>query len=138
MSVRLWIVLALAPFVAGCGGGGGNQPTFPDLHPVKGVVKRDGAPVKGGAVAFAPNPAQPDFLINSEVGPDGTFELSTVRTTDRSGERKKGAPAGNYKVTFTPPLGDQTAGGALGPVDVPKPATVAAGPNDLTVELPKK
>lgn len=138
MRVRLCALAALALCGAGCGGGGGNQPKFPDLHAVKGVVKRDGAPVKGGAVAFAPNPAQPDFLINSEVDPDGTFELSTVRTTDRSGERKKGAPAGTYKVTFTPPLGDQTAGGAVSPIDVPKPATVAAGANDLTVELPKR
>jgi hypothetical protein len=137
MRARLCALAALALVGAGCGGGG-NQPTFPDLHPVKGVVTRGGAPVKGGAVAFAPNPPQPDFLINSEVGPDGTFELSTVRTTDRTGERRKGAPAGTYKVTFTPPLGDQTAGGVINPIDAPKPVSVAAGPNDLTVELPKK
>jgi hypothetical protein len=138
MRAPLSALAALALFGAGCGDGGGSQPAFPELHPVTGTVKRDGAPVKGGAVAFAPDPAKPDFLINSEVGPDGTFELSTVRTTDRSGERKTGAPAGTYKVTFTPPLGDQTAGGAINPIAVPKPVAVAAGPNTLTIDLPKK
>lgn len=123
--------------LSGCGGGS-NQPDFPDLNPVKGVVKRGGAPAKGGSVQFAPDPAKPEFMINSVVGDDGSFALSTVRSTDSKGERKPGAPAGTYKVTYTPPLGDQTADGHVHPVDAPKPVTVKAGDNDLVVELPAK
>ena len=139
-TMRTVSALALATVTAalvGCGSGP-SQPDFPDLHPVKGVVKRGGQPVSKGVVQFAPDPAKSDFLINSEVGTDGTFTLTTVRTTDSKGERKPGAPAGKYKVTFTPPLGDQTAGGQINPIDVPTPATVAPGDNTLTIELPKK
>ncbi len=137
--MRTHTLAALAfTLLVGCGGGGTNQPNFPDLHPVKGVVKRSGQPVKGGAIQFNPDPPRPDFLINSEVGADGTFTLTTVRTTDSKGERKTGAPAGSYTVTYTPPLADQTAGGQINPIDLPKPVTVNAGNNDLTVDLPKK
>lgn len=139
MSTRtvVWVLLAVGPLV-GCGSGGKSQPDFPALGPVKGTVSRGGSPVKGGAVQFFPDPARPEFLINSEVGADGTYTLSTVRTTDSSGERKTGAPAGTYKVTYTPPLGDQTAGGAINPIELPKTFTVTAGNNDIPIELPKK
>lgn len=130
------VALAVA-LLAGCGGGA-NQPSFPELHPVKGVVKRGGQPVVGGSVRFTPDPDRPEFLINSEVQKDGTFTLSTVRTTDTHGERKSGAPVGKYKVTYEPPLGNQTAGGQMNPIDVPTPVSVTAGDNTLTVELPKK
>jgi len=123
--------------LAGCGGDG-NQPPFADLHPVKGVVTRGNTPVKGGAVRFAPDPDKPEFLINSEVGPDGTFSLTTVRTTDKVGERKQGAPAGKYRVTYVPPLGDQTAGGTTDPIDLPQSVTIEAKDNDLKLELPKR
>jgi hypothetical protein len=132
-------LLALAALAAvGCGGGGRSQPKFPDLAPVKGVVKRGGQPVKGGVVQFVPEPDQPEFLINSEVGSDGTFSLTTVRTTDSSGERKPGAPPGKYKASYLPPLGDQTAGAAPAPVAVPGPFEVKAGGTEVTVDLPKK
>jgi hypothetical protein len=127
----------LVVLLAGCGGG--NQPAFPDLHPVKGVVKRGGQPVAGGSVRFTPEPDRPEFLVNAEVGPDGTFSLTTVRTTDKSGERKPGAAAGAYRVTYMPPAGDQTAGGvSFTPVEAPGTVTVAAQENDLTVVLTKK
>ena len=127
---------ALAVLLAGCGGV--KQPEFPDVYPAKGVVKRGGKPVAGGSVQFAPVPERPDFLVNSEVGPDGTFALSTARTTDKVGERKPGAPAGKYRVTYLPPAGDQTAGGvSFDPVEVPGTVTVAARENNLTVELTK-
>lgn len=128
--------LALALLV-GCDKGN-KQPDFPDLSPVKGGVKRDGQPVKGGVVQFTPDPDKPEFLINSEVGADGVYTLSTVRTTDSKGERKTGAPAGAYKVTYTPSLGDQTAGGQTGPVELPAKVTVKVGDNDITIDLPKK
>ncbi len=137
MRTRVLIIVAAIGLLAGCGGDK-KQPDFPDLHPVKGVVKRGGQPVKGGAVQFVPDPAKPEFLTNSEVGADGTFTLSTVRTTDSKGERKPGAPVGTYKVTFTPPLGDQTAEGHINPIDLPKSVEVKAGDNNLTIELPAK
>ncbi len=134
--MRLTLLL-LAALVAGCGGGG-NQPTFPELAPVKGVVKRGGQPVKGGAIQFVPDPEQPEFLTNSEVAADGTFTLTTVRTTDRSGERKTGAPPGKYKAVYQPPLGDQAAGGQLDPITVSGPFEVKAGGNEIMIDLPKK
>jgi|SRR5579883_650893 len=143
MSIRLFSSLtlalgaALATLSAGCGGGK-SQPDFPDLSPVKGVVKRDNNPVKGGVVRFVPDPDKPEFLINSEVGQDGTYTLSTVRTTDSRGERKPGAPPGSYKVIYTPSVTDQTAGGKMDPIELPAKVTVAAGGNDISLELPKK
>jgi hypothetical protein len=127
----------LAAAASGCGGDS-KQPAFPDLVPVKGVVKRAGQAVKGGAIQFVSDPAKPEFLTNSEVGTDGTFALSTVRTTDSRGERKAGAPPGKYKAVYQPPLGDQTAGGQMEPINVPGPFEVKAGDTEVTVDLPKK
>ena len=133
-AVCAWLAAGL---LSGCGSGAG-QPDFPDLHPAKGVIKRDGQPVKGGSVRFTPDPDKPDFVVNAEVGADGTYALTTVRTTDSRGERKTGAPVGTYKVTYTPPLGDQTAGAQSAPATLSKPVSVSAGNNDIPVELPKK
>lgn len=129
---RVWLGIAVALLAAGCGDG--NQPGFPDLHPVTGVVTKGGSPVSGGVVKFTPVPDNPDFLINSEVGPDGTFSLSTVRTTDTRGERKPGVAPGQYTVTYIPVAGDQTAG-YQPPVTLPDPVTVEAKANELTIEL---
>lgn len=128
----------MAAILAGCGDGR-NQPAFPDLQPVKGVVKKGNATATGGVVRFTPDPDTSDFIINSVVGPDGTFTLSTVRSTDTRGERKVGAPAGSYKVTYTPPLAEQGPGGLpQTPIDLPKPVSVQTGENNLTVELPAR
>lgn len=131
------VLTALLIVVGGCDAGS-KQPDFPELHPVKGVVKLGGKPVKGGVVLFSPEPERPEFLVNSEVGDDGSFSLSTVRTTDKKGERKPGAPAGKYRVSYSPPLGDQTAGPVGEPVPAQQPVTIASGDNDLTIELQKK
>jgi hypothetical protein len=134
---RLHYSLVLALFLPGCDTAT-KQPDFPDLHPVKGVVKLAGKPVNRGVVQFTSVPERPEFLVNSEVGDDGTFTLSTVRTTDKRGERKPGAPPGRYRVTYSPPLGDQTAGPVGEPITAPQLVTVSAGTNELTIELPKK
>lgn len=133
-----WILLASGGLLLpGCSSST-TQPDFADLHQVKGVVKRAGQPVKGGVVTFTGVPADPAFIINSEVGPDGNYTLSTVRTTDTAGERKPGAPAGKYKVTYEPPLGDQTAGGQIDPIELPATVTVQAGDNDIPLVLPRR
>jgi len=121
--------------LAGCG----KPPAkFDDLHPVTGtILTSEGKPVEAGVVVFEADPPKADFLTNSEVGSGGTFKLTTVRTNDSQGERKPGAPAGKYKVTFTPKLGDQTAG-YQAPVTLPNPVTVEAKSNDLKLTLPAK
>ena len=130
-----YLLVGAALAVAGCGGETG--PAFPALVPVRGVVKRSGAPVSGGVLKFTPDPDATEFSVNAEVGADGTFTVSTVRTTDRSGERKAGAPSGKYKVTYLPSLGDQTAGAAPKPIGLPM-TTIAPGLNELSFELPKR
>lgn len=132
------IVLLLAALLSGCGSGEREQPAFADLYSVKGVVKRDGKLVKGGAVMFFPDPDKNEFLINSEVGGDGSFSLTTVRTTDRSGERRPGAPAGQYKVNYVPPMGDQLAGGQGTPIELPASVVVEAKDNSLELIVPRK
>lgn len=131
---RMLLLLALLAF-AGCDSGT-NQPAFAELHPVRGTVMRGGKPVAGGAVQFAAAPEDGSFMINSDVLPDGTFQLSTVRTTDTQGERKTGAPAGSYRVTYMPVVVDQTAGN-VEPITLNKEVTVEAKDNDLTIELPR-
>jgi len=133
--MRVAIGLLLAAFVAGCGSSG-NQPAFSELHPVKGVVKRNGQPVKGGQLRFLADPEKPEFSSNAIVGPDGTYSLTTYRTTDKSGERKPGAPAGTYKVSYVPDIADQSAGGTMDAIPVTKPVTVVAGENDIPIDLP--
>lgn len=120
--------------LAGCSD---KQPKFDELHPVNGTVTAaDGKPVSGGSVQFTPDPDKPEFLVNSEVSKAGSFSLSTVRTTDSRGERKKGAPAGKYKVVFRPDVVDQTQGHKE-PITLPEPVTVEAKSNDLKLALPK-
>ena len=132
-----YLIVALVALAAGCDAGK-KQPDFPALHPVKGVVKKGGAAASGGLIQFTPQDDKGEFLVTAVVGADGAFTLSTVRTTDSTGERKPGAPAGLFKVTYTPPLGDQTAGGVVTPVLLSTPIPISAGDNNLTVELPAK
>ena len=132
--MRLTIGLALV-LIAGCTEGR-NQPSFPDLNPVKGTVTVAGKTATGGVVTFHAEPRNEDFLINSEVGGDGGFSLSTVRTTDSRGERKPGVPSGKYTVTFTPPLGDQTAGGSQEPISLPAPVSVSGPETNLKIDVP--
>ena len=128
----LGIVLAL-----GCSGGG-SAVEWPPLHPVKGTVSLGGKPVAGGLLQFQPEAGgNPDFLISSVVSPDGSFTLATSHVHDKSGSRKTGAPAGKYKLTFTPAIGDQTAGGgSMMPILLPQPVVVDSKENDLKIELP--
>jgi hypothetical protein len=129
------MILTLAVALPGCGGG--SQLSFPELHPVAGVVRKGGRPVCGGSIRFAPVPERPEFLVNAPVGPDGTFRLTTVRTTDTRGERKSGAAAGKYRVSYTPPAGAQTAGTPLTrPIDLPGPVVIEGRDNELTINLP--
>jgi hypothetical protein len=62
--------------------------------PVRGEVTFDGKPLGQGSLAFWPDAEKgnkADFEAGAEIGPDGTYELSTRGRT--------GAPPGAYKVT---------------------------------------
>ncbi len=112
---------------------------WPELHPAKGIVKVGGKTVSGGFVHFRPeDSATVDFVITSEVGADGTFSLTTGHAQDRKAERKPGAPAGKYIVTYSQPQGDQTAGKSALPIQGSQPVTIGSSDNNLTVDLPAK
>jgi hypothetical protein len=135
--MRSFVYCTLLGLAIGCGSGT-PLAEFDKLNPVKGTVTHKGKPVAGGVVVFQSEPDKPDFLVNGEVGNDGTFTLSTVRLNDRTGERKPGAAAGNYRVTYTPVLGDQTAGKAAGPVTLPALVTIDGREETIQIELPGK
>ncbi|WP_020467897.1 hypothetical protein [Zavarzinella formosa] len=132
-------LIALTLFVGGLGlsGCSENKPKgdLPPLNPSKGKVMRGGSPVAGGIVQFRAEPAKPgsdDLLVNAEVNAEGGFELQTIHAL--SMKKAVGAPAGTYKVVYTPAMTAQTQNAI--PVDLPKTVTIASGPNDLTIELP--
>jgi hypothetical protein len=84
LSASAGLLLAI-----GCGGG---------MAQVKGKVKfKDGSDVSvlaGYTVTFESEDAKSSSI--GEIGPDGTFQLSTLGQND-------GAPPGKYRVVITPP-----------------------------------
>ncbi len=136
MKPRFLAYSLLAVAVAGCSSG--SAITFPELHPVKGVVKAGGKTSGGGFLQCVPEGGPNDYIIGSTVADDGTFTLSTSHKDDKSGDRKSGVPAGKYKVTYNPPLGDQTVGPPTEPIQVTKLLIVQAGDNDVIIEVPRK
>ncbi|GIW84101.1 MAG: hypothetical protein KatS3mg106_614 [Gemmataceae bacterium] len=140
VGVGMGVVLVLGSLI-GCRSGEA-QPPFPELAPVKGVVQRGNTPVAGGGVQFLPQGAAEQnnaFVITGTVAEDGSFTLSTIRTTDRSGEKKAGAPPGQYRVIYMPAVTDQIQAtpDRAGPIELPKPVTIQPGDNNLTLQLPQ-
>ena len=86
-----WLVCVLGGLLlaVGCGGG---------MAQVKGKVKfKDGSDVgvlAGYTVTFESEDAKSSSI--GEIGPDGSFQLSTLGQND-------GAPPGKYRVVITPP-----------------------------------
>lgn len=123
----------------GCGSGT-SQPPFPELSAVSGILKKAGQPVAGGSLQLLPQQSvesQLGFVTNCDVGPDGRFAFTTVRTTDSKGERQQGVPPGTYQVRFIPMLNDQTSGGGFSPpITLAKLITIVAGPNEITLDVP--
>lgn len=137
----LFVVAAAA--AAGCGG--------PKLYPVRGVVKFDGRPMKGGgSIAFMPVGNQPGRAPGGEVKEDGTFELSTAapgdgamagefrvvihQSTDREPEAKKDGERAGKAVTVVGEA-DRIPAVYSDPARSPLRATVEAKDNALTLEL---
>jgi hypothetical protein len=86
------IVLVAPLFISagGCGSSGASQaaPTVP----VKGKVTYKGTPLTKGVVTFEPrNSGRP---ATGEIGPDGTFELTTLQKGD-------GAVPGKHRVSVS-------------------------------------
>lgn len=129
--------LAVAFTATALGCSGGSKP-LPDLYPVSGTAKVGGSPTTGGYISFRPvDEANKDFAVSGKIEADGTFTLNTIHALDKSGERKTGAPAGNYTVQLVPVVGDQTTGGGYEPLQAISPVTVSAGKNEIVVEFPK-
>lgn len=93
-----WICLVVALGVFGCSSAANNGPKGPPPHPVTGKVFYKGKPADGFAVAFHPVTAWDgaQFAPSGMTDANGDFQLHSYGEND-------GAPAGEYKVTFTWP-----------------------------------
>ncbi len=90
-------VLGLVGVVPGCGDRDGT-PVLP-TYEVKGrVLLASGQPLNVGRVYFVPK-SEPALAALGEIGPDGSFALSTYKTGD-------GAVAGDYRVRIEPTPAD--------------------------------
>lgn len=127
MAPRRLVFIAVV-CVTGCGPG---SPSFPELHPARGVVTNGKQPLVGATVQFAPVSANPSFSISGTTDAEGKFELSTL-SVDR-GVKKTGAPAGTYEVIVIPPLAQANVpAGKLA-----KRYTVKEGDNNIVIDLSK-
>jgi hypothetical protein len=130
-----WLLVAAVSLLWMQSGCGPKQPEFEALHPVTGKVQRAGAPLAKGTLSFKPIPENQDFNVNGQVGDDGSFKLTTVRMTDSKGERRPGAPAGEYTVVYVPESKDQTVAFEP-PITLPSKVVIEAKDNNLTLEVP--
>src|SRR5438034_7592372 len=134
ISLRATSILCLAAALLSTGCVRTN-PTAPKTYAVKGkVVYSDGTPMTSGFIEFQ-SVKHPGLRINAEIKKDGTFTLETLV----DGQRLRGAPEGEHKVTITPMLtGDQTSQPDLKPIIRPKMYTINADEsNDLTITVDK-
>jgi hypothetical protein len=85
------VVVLFAMALVGCGGEGAAR--LP-VHPVEGVVTRDGKPLANALVALHPKTPQAGHEIapRAQTDANGQFKVTTYDTND-------GAPEGEYAVT---------------------------------------
>lgn len=131
-----WSLLVGCSVLLFSGCSGGNQPEFAELHAVSGKVQRAGVALQRGSLRFTPVNDKGEFSINSQVGEDGSFSLTTVRRTDSKGERRPGAPAGEYTVVYAPESLDQSVD--VPPITLPQKIVVEAKENVLTLDVPAR
>lgn len=99
--IWVWVVLANALMIPGCGGDGKIA-----REPVHGSVNIDGKPAQGAMVIFCPIGGSPELQKMRPSGftdASGKFELISVNPKD-------GAPVGQYKVLVQWPAGSGAAG----------------------------
>lgn len=123
------VVAGLLAGLFGSAGCGQKEPPLPPTHSVVGTVRyKNGKPLTGGLIQFAPVQSDEFLAISSPIKPDGTFTL----TTARGDQTAEGAVEGNYRVTIMPPAADDNA---IEPVTLPRPYTVRPGVNNFIIEL---
>ena len=94
MRIRAWMSASAAVFAliaSGCGDGG-EGPHVAATLPVRGKVTYKGRPLAGGVVRFEPEDSGRE--AHGEIGPNGTFVLTTFRNGD-------GAVSGVHRVAVT-------------------------------------
>jgi hypothetical protein len=89
-NFRLSAVALFAIGLSGCGPGDRLA-----VYPVSGVIKFNGAPMKGGgSIAFLPKESRPGKMPGGTIAEDGTYSLTTYEPDD-------GALPGEYRVVIT-------------------------------------
>lgn len=112
----------------GCGGG---KPG-PTLFPVSGTVKLGGKPMGGVTVSLVATDQSKALALSGATKDDGTFEILT-------GQGKRGAPEGNYKVLLLKAAGGAGAAGAAGDMkDAYSKAKKDPRASQAGVEIPKE
>ena len=121
--------------MAGCGSR--FKPTPPKVYPVKGkILLANGEPVAGGIIKFHPK-TKLGAEASGEIGPDGSFELTTIVKND-------GALPGSYTVSVDPYFkggrpskvpASRVPPKFLAPATSGVTAEVEAKDNDLKIEL---
>jgi hypothetical protein len=139
--VSLWLSLAAAAWIAGCGGATDERPR----QAVSGEVKIDGEPLKSGMIQF--NPTEPGLAVPGGAAvTDGKYAMST----------SDGLVPGPYLVSVTSAPGPSAApaagtmpGDPVPPPKEPIPSiynakteltakVTAEGPNTFNYELKSK
>lgn len=112
-----------------CLGGCGPSTPPPETQPVVGSAKfSDGKPITSGALQFQ-STTDKQVVTVGEVKLDGSFTLETLR----DGHRVPGAMAGEYNVTYTPPMGDAPR---MISIRIPHRVTIVTGENQVTLTVP--
>lgn len=144
------LVLAVTVLLLSAGGCGSEVKKL-TVHPVSGIVRFNGKPMKGGgAIIFFPKDGN-GKEASGTIAEDGTFTLKTYEEGD-------GAAAGEYRVvihqmtTKEPPISEDTGEAHGGPIETvakkeriprvygsasesPLYTTVKEGPNDIPLEV---
>ena len=126
---RVFVLLAIAAGIIGCGGGEDRIETVP----AKGTLSIDGKPFGPAKLVFTPTgePANRP-TIGAQVADDGSFAATTYGDED-------GAPPGKYQVSISttdymtdPALMGKTPPVTTAPAEVEVPS---GGTSDLKVDL---
>ncbi|MGL6073346.1 MAG: hypothetical protein ACRC8S_04185 [Fimbriiglobus sp.] len=126
------LFVAVSMLITGCS----SEPPLV-LHPVSGVVTKDGKPVRGGGMMFVPlDPSAKGFSVNAPVNDDGSYTAEVLQTgRDGRTNGTPGVPVGQYKVIYMPANDGQKMGLE---VVLKEPITVEPKTNVIKIELPEK
>jgi len=127
-------VVGLSLLLAGCSADANR----PKVAPVSGKVTHKGQPLTAGDVIFTPTGGAASHIATGQIGPDGSYQLTTFNTGD-------GAVLGTHKVTVTArsaedlkklnePKGGRIAYKLPAPLTPPKYSKVESTPLQYTVD----